>query len=77
MSEFRRTYPLHHLHPLVDMIICNMGGLFDESCSHTGCPSIPPEYLLRALLLQTPFTVRSEWLLMEQPDYNLMWPKAA
>jgi transposase len=41
--------------------------------SHTGRPSIPPEQLLRALLLQCLYTVRSERLLMEQLDYNLLF----
>jgi transposase len=41
--------------------------------AHTGRPSIPPERLLRALLLQILYTVRSERLLMEQLDYNLLF----
>ena len=66
-------HPLRRLRQLVDMILGNMSGLFDECYSHTGRPSIPPEHLLRALLLQTLFTVRSERLLMEQLDYNLLF----
>lgn len=68
-----RSHPLRRLRGLVDMILGEMGGLFDEVYSHTGRPSIPPEYLLRALLLQTLFTVRSERQLMEQLDYNLLF----
>jgi transposase len=41
--------------------------------SHLGRPSIPPERLLRALLLQAFYSVRSERLLMEQLDYNLLF----
>ncbi len=41
--------------------------------SQTGRPSIPPEQLLRALLLQVLYTVRSERLLMEELDYNLLF----
>ena len=41
--------------------------------SHTGRPSIPPEYLLRATLLQILYSVRSERLLVEQLDYNLLF----
>lgn len=38
-----------------------------------GRPSIPPERLLRALLLQILFTIRSERHLMEQPNHNLLF----
>ncbi|WP_420813095.1 IS5 family transposase [Parasulfuritortus cantonensis] len=58
---------------MVDTILGNMSGLFDAGYSHTGRPSIPPEHLLRALLLQILFTIRSERLLMEQLDYNLLF----
>ena len=46
---------------------------FDTLYSRTGRPSIAPEKLLRALLLQVLYTVRSERLLMEQLDYNLLF----
>jgi len=68
-----QDHPLRRLRRLVDMILGNMSGLLDEVYSHTGRPSIPPEHLLRSLLLQTLFTVRSERLLMEQLDYNLLF----
>ena len=42
-------------------------------CVHFGRPSVPPEKLLRALLLQTLYTIRSERQLMEQLDYNLLF----
>ncbi|MDP2703594.1 MAG: transposase, partial [Candidatus Rokubacteria bacterium] len=45
-----------------------LSGRFDELYASTGCPSIPPERLLRALLLQALYTIRSERLLMEQLD---------
>src|SRR5262245_62284880 len=47
--------------------------LFDRMSSHVGRPSIAPEKLLRALLLQVLYTIRSERLLMEQLDYNLLF----
>ncbi len=50
-----------------------MSPLFEELYSHTGRPSIPPEKLLRALLLQVLYTIRSERMLMEQLDYNLLF----
>jgi transposase len=66
-------HPLRRLRGLVDEILGQMSPLFDEVYSHTGRPSIPPEHLLRSLLLQTLFTVRSERQLMEQLDYNLLF----
>lgn len=68
-----REHPLRRLRRLVDDILKSMSGLFDEVYSPTGRPSIPPERLLRALLLQTLFTVRSERQLMEQLDDNLLF----
>ncbi len=46
---------------------------FEKLYARTGRPSIPPEQLLRALLLQVFYTIRSERLLMEQLDYNLLF----
>ena len=66
-------HPLRRLQVLVNGILVSMSQLFDERYSHTGRPSIPPEQLLRALLLQILFTVRSERQLMEQLDYNLLF----
>jgi transposase len=51
----------------------NMGPQFDAMYAKVGRPSIPPEKLLRALLLQVLYTVRSERMLMEQLDYNLLF----
>jgi transposase len=50
-----------------------MSALFDERYSYTGRPSIPPEQLLRALLVQILFTIRSDRQLVEQLDYNLLF----
>jgi transposase len=66
-------HPLRRLRVLVNGLLACMSTLFDERYSHTGRPSIPPEQLLRALLLQILFTVRSERQLMEQLDYNLLF----
>jgi transposase len=66
-------HPLRRMRALVNGILASMSPLFDERYSHTGRPSIPPEQLLRALLLQILFTVRSERQLMEQLDYNLLF----
>ena len=66
-------HPLHRLRALVNGLLASMNKLFEERYSHTGRPSIPPEQLLRALLLQILFTVRSERQLMEQLDDNLLF----
>ena len=67
-----REHPLRRLRVLVNRILASMSSLLEERYSHTGQPSISPEQLLRALLLQILFTVRSERQLMEQLDYNLL-----
>ncbi len=46
---------------------------FDKLYADSGRPSIAPEYILRALLLQVFFSIRSERLLVEQIDYNLLF----
>ncbi len=51
---------------MVDKALKEMSPLFEALYSHTGRPGIPPERLLRALLLQVLYTVRSERMLMEQ-----------
>lgn len=68
-----KDHPLRALRALIDGILANMSTLFDERYSHTGRPSTPPEQLLRALLLQILFTLRSERQLVEQLDYNLLF----
>ena len=66
-------HPLRRLRPLVDGILSSISSLFDARYSQAGRPSIPPEQLLRALLVQVLFTIRSERLLMEQLNYNLLF----
>ena len=66
-------HPLRAIRALVNEALAALSGRFDELYSHTGRPSIAPEYLLRATLLQAFFTVRSERQLMEQIDYNLLF----
>src|SRR5947199_7615639 len=66
-------HPLRAIRALVNEVLAALSGQFDELYSHTGRPSIAPEYLLRATLLQAFFTVRSERQLMEQIDYNLLF----
>ena len=66
-------HPLRVIRVLTDKILGQLGELFEQMYSRMGRPSIPPEKLLRALLLQILYTVRSERMLMEQLDYNLLF----
>ena len=58
---------------MVDVALRNMGPQFEAMYAKVGRPSIAPEKLLRALLLQVLYTVRSERMLMEQLNYNLLF----
>jgi transposase len=66
-------HPLRPIRALADEALALLNDRFAELYSWTGRPSIPPEMLLRATLLQAFFSVRSERLLMEQIDYNLLF----
>src|ERR1700751_2118301 len=66
-------HPLRPIRELTDAALKGLSRDFSRLYSREGRPSIPPERLLRALLLQAFFTVRSERLLMEQLDYNLLF----
>ena len=66
-------HPLRPIRTIVDEALSALSGEFETLYSHLGRPSIPPERLLRALLLQAFYSVRSERLLIEQLDYNLLF----
>ncbi|MEJ7810611.1 MAG: IS5 family transposase [Gemmatimonadaceae bacterium] len=66
-------HPLRPVRALVDRALVTLSPTFDAIYADHGRPSIPPEQLLRALLLQVLYTVRSERQLMEQLDYNLLF----
>ena len=66
-------HPLRPIRKLVDEALKRMSARFDALYAATGRPSIAPEMLLRAALLQAFFSVRSERQLMEQIDYNLLF----
>jgi transposase len=68
-----KDHPLRAIRAMFDVALRNMGPQFDAMYAKVGRPSIPPEKLLRALLLQMLYTVRSERMLMEQLDYNLLF----
>ena len=66
-------HPLRAIRALTDEALRSMSRQLERLYSTTGRRSIPPEQLLRALLLQVLYTVRSERLLMEELDYNLLF----
>ena len=66
-------HPLRAIRAMTDAALSEMGPRFDAIYASSGRPSIAPEKLLRALLLQVLYTVRSERMLMEQLDYNLLF----
>ena len=76
MSAERRVpkdHPLRAIRVMVDTALKESSWRFDAVYATSGRPSIAPEKLLRALLLQVLYTVRSERLLMEQLDYNFLF----
>src|SRR6267154_2819559 len=66
-------HPLRPIQKIVDEALGALTGEFDKLYAKFGRPSIPPEKLLRALLLQAFYSVRSERQLMEQLGYNLLF----
>ena len=66
-------HPLRAIRQMTDEALRQLSPQFEAMYATTGRPSVPPEQLLRALLLQVLYTVRSERLLMEQLDYNLLF----
>lgn len=68
-----KDHPLRAIRQLVDDILRELSRDFDRLYAKVGRPSIPPERLLRAQLLQVFYSIRSERLLMEQLDYNILF----
>lgn len=62
-------HPLRKLRAVLDALLASMSSEFDAAYSKAGRPSVPPEMLLKALLLQILFSIRSERLLVESIDY--------
>ena len=67
------NHPLRPIRLMVDDALKALSPAFSRPYSAFGRPSIPPEKLLRALLLQVLYSVRSERMLMEQLEYNLLY----
>ena len=68
-----RDHPLRPIRTMVDEILKQLSPQFNKMYAKVGRPSIPPEQLLRAQLLQMLYSVRSERLLMEEMDYNILF----
>ena len=68
-----QDHPLRRIRAIVDRVLEQLSPRFNKLYARAGRPSIAPEKLLRALLLQLLYSVRSERLLMEQLDYNLLF----
>src|SRR5262245_18361454 len=69
----RQDHPLRAIRRMTDEVLATLSPRFARMYSDMGRPSIPPEQLLRALLLQSLYTIRSERLLMEEIDYSILF----
>jgi transposase len=72
-SRIPKDHPLRVIRQVTDEALVSLNGLFSTLYAKEGRPSIPPEQLLRALLLQAFYSIRSERQLMEQLNYNLLF----
>src|SRR5580692_3760904 len=67
------NHPLRPIRQMANTVLERLSPKLGRLYARVGRPSIPPEKLLRALLLQVLYTLRSERLLMEELDYNLLF----
>src|ERR1700740_857855 len=72
-TRVRQDHPLRAIRNVVDEVLGQLSRLLAAMYSATGRPSIPPEKLLRALLIQMLYSIRSERLLMEEIDYSVLF----
>ena len=72
-ARVRPDHPLRAIRRMTDEVFKRLSPRFARLYSEMGRPSIPPEQLLRALLLQSLYTIRSERLLMEEIDYSILF----
>ena len=68
-----KNHPLRKMKDIIDPILDEMGGTFEKMYSRTGRPSIPPEMLIKSLFLQMLYGIRSERVLLEQLEFNLLY----
>ena len=72
-ERVRANHPLRAIRAMADEALHNMSARFDTMYAKTGRPSIPPEKLLRAQLIQMLYSIRSERLLVEEIDYSMLF----
>lgn len=72
-ARVRADHPLRPIKAMVDAELARMGHLFNKAYSGTGRPSVPPEVLLKALLLKALYAIRSEAQLVERIDTDLLF----
>ena len=72
-NRVRKNHPLRTIRMMVDEVLGKLSPEFDRMYAKQGRPSIAPEKLLRAQLLQMLYSVRSERLLMEEIDYSILF----
>src|SRR5947208_2163354 len=72
-DRIRPDHPLRDVKKRVDRILARMSPAFDRAYSRTGRPGVPPERLLKALLLMALYSVRSERQLCERADTDLLF----
>jgi transposase len=72
-ERVRKNHPLRTVRTMVDEVLQQLSRRFDAMYAKVGRPSIPPEQLLRAQLLQLLYSIRSERLLMEEIDYSMLF----
>src|SRR6516225_11211718 len=72
-SRVRKDHPLRAIRTMVDEVLSRLSPQFDRMYASEGRPSIAPEKLLRAQVLQMLYSIRSERLLMEEIDYSILF----
>jgi transposase len=72
-ARVRADHPLRAIRLMTDQVLRDLSPRFDRMYSDLGRPSIPPEQLLRTLLLQGLYTIRGERLLIEEIDYSILF----
>ena len=72
-SRVPKHHPIRKVRKMVDKVLAELAPAFDEMYADVGRRSIPPEQLLRALLPQIFFSIRSERLLVARIDYDLLF----
>ncbi|MCH6563493.1 MAG: IS5 family transposase [Myxococcales bacterium] len=72
-ARIPEDHPLRATREMTNRALARLDRKFRKLYSRTGRPSVPPEQLLRALLLQVLYSIRSERMLMEQLEYNLLF----